>query len=419
MLPALHPPLYSTRTSCRACDGRFDPLLDLGPLVLSDFLAPDAPDPPAAPLDLVVCQHCDLVQLRHVVDNDRLYRRYWYQSGVNESMVAELADIVKHASSLVTLERKDTVLDIGANDGTLLSQYMTLASPLPRRYAVEPSLSFFERLSSHADCVITNYFPCLETFGIPSGTVKIATSIAMFYDLDDPAKFVEEIDRLLAPDGVWIVQMQDLAQMIAATGYDNVCFEHRCYYSTYSFSKLLIGTNLYIDQVETRAINGGSLRYTLRRAKYLATDSGKRADAQCNRETPFVSREALDHFAWRVGEHRDQLRGLLTYHLERGDPIDLYAASTKSSTLLQHCGLDRTWIRQAAERLPSKWGLVTSGTRIPIVSEEEWRADPAPITVVGAWGFRESFLQREAEYLAKGGRFIFPLPSLEVVSGRR
>lgn len=411
------PPLYSTRTACRVCGGRFDPLLDLGDLVLSDFLAPDQPDPPSAPLDLVVCQACSLVQLRHVVDNDRLYRRYWYQSGVNESMVAELADIVHHAIRTVGgLSRGDTVLDVGANDGTLLSQYTRAEAPLPRRYAVEPSLSFFDMLSAHADCIITNYFPCAETTGIPPRSVKILTSIAMFYDLDHPVAFVDEVDRLLAPDGVWIVQMQDLAQMVAAAGYDNTCFEHRCYYSTESFAGLLVGTNLYIDRVDTRAINGGSLRYTIRRAKYA---DGSGVDQQMLREQVWTSREALDRFAWRVAQYRDQLRATLSYHRDRGEPIDLYAASTKSSTLLQYCGLDAGWIRQAAERIPTKVGKVTSGTRIPIVSEATWREDPAPVTVVGAWGFRDSFLKREAEYLSKGGRFIFPLPALEVVSGKR
>lgn len=412
--------LYQIRSTCRVCGAPFDPLLDLGEPVLSGFPLPSEPDPPRVPLDLVICQSCDLVQLRHTTNPDLLYRDYWYQSGINEVMVAELTDIQRAAvGCLGGLPKHAVVLDVGANDGTLLRQYDDFHRPV--RIAVEPAQTFRDRLVPHADLVISDYFPSAETRALKDGSIDVLTSIAMLYDLDDPLAFVAEVDRLLSPAGVWIVQMQDLGQMVRATAYDNIVHEHLCYYSTKTFSRLLYQTGqpiredvgLRICRVERRAINGGSLRFYIRRPPYQPRTTIPAPDES------WLTRAALDRFAWRVGEHRAQLCGLLDHLRRQSHPVDLYAASTKSSTLLQHCGLDHTWIRCAVERSQEKVGRVTSGTRIPIVWEPDWRIDPAPATLLGAWQYKSAFVQREAEYLARGGSFVVPLPAVEVVCGSR
>jgi len=212
------------------------------------------------------------------------------------------------------------------------------------------------------------------------------------------------------------VQMQDLGQMIEKTAYDNCCFEHLCYYSLETFWKLLPDYDLNVVKVERRAINGGSLRIFVRRERY-APDFYIAIGELLKAEEPWTSNDALAHFAYRVGQTQDQLLGFLLYLRSKGTSVDLYACSTKSNTLLQACHLDPSLLRYGVERTPEKWGRVTAGTRIPIISEEAWRKDPAPVTLVGAWGFRDAFLKREAEYLRKGGSFVFPLPHLEIVYG--
>lgn len=407
-------PLYTTRTTCRACGGGLDPVLRLGDLHLSDFPLPDEPDPPTAPLDLVVCQACELVQLRHTVDPDLLYSRYWYQSGINETMRDELADVVHAAHEAVGSVQKNrsVVVDIGANDGTLLSLYPT-GKGSPLRIAFEPAGNVQDRLHQHAQVVFQECFPSPASKGIPDRSVTILTSIAMFYDLEDPQAFVAEVDRVLAEGGVWIVQMQDLGQMIKATAFDNICFEHLCYYSTQTFATLLAGTDLQLTQVESRAINGGSLRFTMRRRGQEAGRIVQAAD--------LISWSAIERFASRAVRYKTMLTGMISRWQESAQAIDLYGASTKANTLLQWCGLDATKIRCAVERSPEKVGRVTPGTRIPIVSEEAWRADPerAHTTLVGIWSFRDAILEREADYIRQGGALIFPLPQVEVVYGKR
>lgn len=412
--------LVSEHTTCRICGGSLEPLLDLGVLALPAYLKPNEPDPARAPLDLVVCGTCQLVQLRHSVENDRLYRQYWYQSAINETMVAELRDVAACALEIVGTSRQSkTVLDIGANDGTLL-RACGEPSDFGRlfRIAVEPAQTFADRLPHHADLVVSDYFPSAQTQNLPDRCVDICTSVAMFYDLDDPRAFVAEVDRLLAPDGLWIVQMQDLAQMIASTAYDNVCFEHRVYYATQTFLQLFAETDLEIRGVETRQINGGSLRYyiTRRETRPRRFPRGRSVHGQLVAES-WLTRHRLQRFASDATQHQHALVGLLFDYQNAGQAVDLYAASTKSSTLLQSCGIDHTLIRCAVERSLEKVGLVTSGTRIPIISEEAWRRDPAQVTLLGAYGFRDAVLRREAGYLEQGGAFIIPLPSIDVVRG--
>lgn len=409
------PPLYLER-SCRVCGGELDSILPLGGLALAAFPAPGDPPSHTAPLDWCACHRCRLVQLRHTVDPTLLFtERYWYRSGVNETMRAELHDIVDCALVVVSRPRaSEVVVDVGANDGTLLQHYRD--HPWTRettRIAFEPAKSLHAALRPHAEVCLADFFPqgLAHVHGIQQ-RVRILTSIAMFYDLDDPLAFVHAVDAILAPDGVWVVQFQDLAQMIGANAFDNIVAEHLVYYSLASFERLLRGTDLHVTHVEVRAINGGSYRiFVQRRTK----PEDPTVDAVRASEAHVEDWRTLETFAWRVGEVRRQITGFLDGLRAAGQIIDLYAASTKANTLLQVCGLGPDRIRQAWERSEEKWGRTTA-TGIPIVSEAAGRADPPHALLLGAWGFRDAFVQRERAFLQAGGSMIVPLPAVDLVT---
>lgn len=410
---------YTDLTGCRVCGSPYlVSILNLGTPVLSDFMRQSEPDPPRVPLEMVQCDDCDMVQLSTTTDPFRLYvKSYWYRSSVNETMRAELADVVAKATTMVGgLTDRDVVLDIGANDGFLLSRYAGGASE-PIRVAYEPAISLYDVLRPHADILEATCFPtdltAVQTF---QRQMKVITSVAVFNHVDNPKAFVEAIDVLLADDGVWVMQVQDLAQMIKATAYDNICHEHVTFDSLKTFEALLKPYDLQVAAVETRAINGGSLRFYVRRRD----DHSPWAESvlAARQAEAWLGREALARFAARVAFHKEQLVGTIDYFRNQGAEVDLYAASTKSSTLLQHCGIDKDRIRCAVERTPEKWGLQTSGTRIPVLSEDTWRADPAPVLLIGAWQFADAFKRREAAFLAKGGRMLIPLPQTELVEQR-
>lgn len=396
---------YQTRTTCRSCQGQLYSVFDLGPIVPSDFLLPTKPDGPALPLDLCLCESCYLVQLQHTVDPESLFRQYWYVSGTNEAMQAELASVV--ASVLPSVQRLDRVIDIGANDGTLLHCYPDHV----HKIAFEPAHNLIDRCGQVADVTYNEFFPGYASSCLEDHSAQVITSIACFYDVDDPISFVAEIDRLLCFTGTWVVQMQDLAQMLQSRAFDNIVHEHLITYSLQSFMDLLVGFDLKVVHAERRAINGGSLRIVVQRRNQRVRPL---VDVLLTKEEPYGQPDALERFAWQAGQVRTQLQEMIHAASAQG-PIDLYAASTKSSTLLQYCGLDASLIRQAAERTPEKVGRVTSGTRIPVVSEEQWRKDPAPTSIIGAWQWAEGFIRREATYLAEGGRFLQPLPTVRLI----
>lgn len=400
---------YTTHDHCRVCTHPdLYEILSLGHLVPSTFPLPSEPDPPAVPMTVVHCEACGFVQLRESVEDDALYRQYWYVSGTNELMREELRDVV---FSLPGALGGKVVIDIGANDGTLLSNYQ----PSVHKIAFEPASNLIERLGQVADVTYNEFFPGPASAALPPQSIDHITAIAMFYDLDDPVAFVQEVDRLLTANGSWVVQMQDLAQQVETNAFDNFCFEHRGYYSLKTFMCVLREANadLHVTEAERRSINGGSLRITVRRTHMAVKPS---VDTLLVKEAPWISPRSLELFVWRVQEVKRLVYELVAAAHDQAGAVDLYAASTKSSTLLQYCGIDHRLIRQAVERTPEKWGRVTAGTRIPIVSEEDWRADPARVTVMGAYQFAESFKKRESAYLAKGGCWLLPLPTPYVLS---
>ena len=401
---------------CRVCGGVLDTVLDLGNLAISTFPRPTDPSPPStrAPLDLCQCRDCALVQLRHTVAPDLMFKQYWYQSGINETMHAELQSIVAQAVARVPISAGDYVLDIGANDGTLLEAYLP-ASVFPCRIAIEPADNFQQALAPHCDWRIHDYFPTrlLTPYG---DQIKIITQIACFYDLDDPGMAVAEVARLLAPDGVWIVQFQDLHQMIHATAFDNICHEHLVYYSLGSFERLIAPYGLRVVDAERRAINGGSLRLTI--MHNLARLRGGSVAAIRQAEEGCEHWQTLERFAWHVGEATRQIRGAVETAHAQGQIIDLYGASTKGNTLLQYCTLGPDQLRQAWERSLEKIGRQTI-TGIPIVIEAVGRADPPDLLLAGIWQFRDAIIRRERSYLAGGGMLLFPLPKVDLVGESR
>lgn len=401
---------------CRVCAAPLQPLLDLGDLALPAFPRPG--DPPAlrAPLDLRVCADCALVQLADTVPPALLYQQYWYRSSINETMQAELTSVVRAALLDVNVYPQDLVIDVGANDGYLLSRY-----PHERmhweatRVAFEPAENLQAACRQHCEVLIAGFFPPPPAWSPMPGRVKILTTIAMFYDLEDPGACVRSIDQLLHPDGVWILQFQDLAQMIGATAFDNICHEHLTYWSLATFTALLArtGVDLHVTHAERRTINGGSLRLHVRRGVYVPDPT---VDDYVAWEAPRVTWQQLETFAWRVGEVRTQIQAAVEEH--QGQTIDLYGASTKANTLLQYCGLDASLIRQAWERNPEKFGRTTA-TGIPIVDEAQARLAPPDLLLAGIWQFRHSLLHREAAYLDAGGAVLFPLPEVDFVRGAR
>jgi NDP-4-keto-2,6-dideoxyhexose 3-C-methyltransferase len=382
--------------ACRACGGRvLDEVLNLGTLAISDFLEPGQAVE-TAPLCLVRCADCGLVQLRHSVDRDRLYTTYHYRSGVNEAMVLALRDVADDAMRRVRPAPGDAVLDIGSNDGTLLRQYpITL-----HRIGFDPSdvatAAWLERDFDYD--LIRDYFPTTRQHTpVPC---KIVTAIAMFYDLEDPGRFLK---RWLHPEGVLVLHFQDLFSMMRADAIDNVCHEHLTYWDDLSLSTLLDRHGLAVDDSSFVDINGGSRRVVVRHHGGKPGEMGHR----------YLDYELIA-FVERVQRNRVETVRLLCDLKRQGKTVYGIAASTKFNTLSQFYEIGPHLIDAIGERSPHKVGKHTV-TGIPIVSEQAMRDAKPDYLFCCAWQFADAFAEREADLLRQGTKLIVPLPTLRVV----
>lgn len=420
-----HYPEVYLRKTCRVCRTELTEVLNLGNLRLNDFPkdVPTLEKIPRVPVILCVCTGCGLAQLDRTVPPDWMYRTYWYRSSVNEMMREELRAIVQEARALVPLASTDWVLDIGANDGTLLSHYKGWGEKTeeqPRRTAVEPANNLQPILKQHAEEVIHDYFP--SKYIRLHRTYKVVTAIAMCYDLEDPRGFFIRIADVLHKEGVCIVQFQDFGQQLVSAAFDNICHEHLEYYTLHSLMNVAHQAGLMVVDVKTTPINGGSLRVVLKHTaghtvhqrvqQQIDEEKVLRLDTQTLRIGKI---DAFHTFAGRVKQAKDQIRATLDAAISQGAVVDCLGASTKGNILLQVLDIGPKQIRQAIERDPQKFGQFTL-TGIPIVGEEQGRVEPADLWLVPIWQFRESALKREAWYLQQGGRMIFPLPVVDIVA---
>ena len=411
------------RNTCRACgSAALTKAVDLGDQYLQgSFVKPGKELPPRrkVPLRLVRCdptrdeKACGLLQLEQSTPGDILYSAYWYRSGTNQTMRSHLAGIVTDAVAIAG-KPNARVLDIGCNDGTLLANYPAGYV----KYGVDPSDVAQEIQGA---TIVRDVFPSARLEAACDGAhFDIITSIAMFYDLEDPVGCAKRIASLLAPKGVWVLEVSYMPSMLALSSYDTLCHEHLEYYSLAVLERIVREAGLRIFRVELNSINGGSIRCFATHPINVDFDTRESAEAmQVRRFEEFDLELDTDkpylEFQKRIVVCRDELSSLLRKLKRDGKKIHIYGASTKGNTILQWCGLDFTVIDYAADRNPDKHGARTLGTDIPIISEAESRAMNPDYYLVLPWHFKAEFLEREKEALDRGVGMIFPLPTIEVV----
>jgi hypothetical protein len=308
----------------------------------------------------------------------------------------------------------DLVIDIGSNDATSLKAYTGKF----RKVGIDPTGKKFKEYYTDDITLIPDFFSA-TTFkaNFPDNKAKIITSIAMFYDLENPMAFVKDIEAVLADDGVWHFEQSYMPSMLRTNSYDTICHEHLEFYSFKVVKNMLESCGLRVIDVQMNAINGGSFAVTAckKNASYKSNlpiiNWMIKQEDDMGLDTPKPYRD----FEERVFRHRKNLTELIEALVDDGKKIIGYGASTKGNVLLQFCGLTAKQIPFIAEVNEDKYGSFTPGTNIPIISEKEARAMKPDYFLVLPWHFKTGILEREKEFMAHGGKFIFPLPEIEIV----
>lgn len=411
--------------TCRVCGSKvLKPVIDLGEQYLQgSFVKPGKEMPPTRKIStsLVRCdpmqdeKACGLLQMEYTIPPEVLYSAYWYRSGTNNTMRSHLQSIVKEAMEMIGLNQKATVLDIGCNDGTLLNFYPEKFT----KFGIDPS-DIAQEIKAPVN-VVQDVFPSEELISrLGNNKFNIITSIAMFYDLEDPIAFARGVKQILSPEGIWVFEMSYMPTMLKMTSYDTICHEHLEYYSLAVIEYIMKQAEMKVVNVSRNEINGGSLRcqashinnYRFSRDEFQKNVKAMRQeefDLELDTDMPYR------HFQDRVNVHKEELNSLLWKLKKEGKKIHIYGASTKGNTILQWCGIDHRIVDCAAERNPDKYGAMTLGTEIPIVSEEESRSMNPDYYLVLPWHFKSEFLERERKTLERGIGFIFPLPTIEII----
>ena len=405
----------TTITTCRACDSkRLRSLFSLGDQHLTGvFPAINQKPPPKAPLELVLCENCSLVQLLDSCEPNFLYGpSYGYRSGLNKSMRGHLSQTAHSLSGFLALKENDVICDIGCNDGTLLN-YFT-ANGLTK-IGIDPLANKFSHYHSDGLIICSDFFSQAAFDSVSQRPAKLITSLSMFYDLQDPISFVRDISACLEDDGVWYFEQSYLKLMLDTNSYDTICHEHLEYYSFAAINYILTRAGMRLIDATLNSVNGGSMAISAvksgsalqltERAKSLLT-----AEAEAGLEDPAT----FESFIQRCDDNGQALLSKLDELKAAGKHVAGYGASTKGNVLLQYLKLGKTDLPFILEINEEKRGHVTPGSNIPIKLEDEVELSAIDYLVVLPWHFRHGIIEKEKAFLESGGKFIFPLPTLEI-----
>lgn len=420
-LQVVEEPICREVKNCRVCGSPLKDVIDLGSQFVVDFVPKVQDGLLRVPLKLARCRGCSLVQLRHLVNQDRLFRKFWYKSSTNEQMLASLKEIVERARSVAYLHRNDNVLDIGANDGGLLNFYPSSVKTV----ACDPCAELVENglQQGRFKIGVKSFFSkeAVEAFG----PFKIITAIAMFYDVPDPVQFLKDCKSVLRDDGVLIIQMNYLPAMLENMAVDNICHEHLTYFTLSTMKVATDMAGLEIVGAETNSVNGGSLRvYLTHKDSGLYGVSSKQQvelfmnamnmihreqKANLDTDTPYLD------FGNRVTTVCHALQDYLSEEAAKGAKIYAYGASTRGTVLLQLLNLSDGTLLGCAERDIKKYGLYMVGSNLQIFPEEMLR-DKATHFLVLPWHLLDSIQKRELDWMRRGGKMIVPLPEPRVLT---
>ena len=403
--------------SCRSCSSKsLKKLYSLGNQYLTGiFPKKKSQLVPKGELSMVMCNKCSLLQLENSFNVNVMYgENYGYLSSLNPHMIKHLKIKSEKLKKISNLGNQETVIDIGSNDGTFLSNY----NRTNRLIGVDPTIKKLKRFYRKDIITVPEFFSAkIISKYLKSKKAKIITSISMFYDLPSPIQFAQDIYECLDSDGIWHLEQSYMPLMLKNISYDTICHEHLEYYSLKTIKYIFDKVGFKIIDLEFNDINGGSFALTVSKRKSKYPEYSKIVEWLLAKEEKYKYNLPITHmkFFKSVKQHKKTLQDLLSNLLDMKKKVIGYGASTKGNVILQFCNLNSSDIKFIVDVNKDKNNKYTPGSLIRILSEKEIKRYNPDYMLVLPWHFKNFILQKEKNYLNQGGKLIFPLPDIEIV----
>jgi hypothetical protein len=400
---------------CRSCNkSSIKKLFSLGDLCFTGKFPSANQKIKKEPIDLIICKNCNLVQLGHNFDLKYLYGPdYGYRTGINKTMLDHVKSVVKKLSKKTQLKKKELVLDIASNDGSLLNFYNNNITT----FGIDPILDKYIDQYKNINYKISDFFSAKKILNKTKKKFKIITALSVFYDAINPNKFIQDAKSLLSKDGIFLLEFADLASIIENKMFDTICHEHLEYYSSEVIIDLCKKNGLRVFDIKKNDINGSSKQYFVShtQSKYKDNDNVISKILKSEKELKLSEETTFKNFINNINASRKKLVNFLNKVNKLGKKVHGYGASTKGNVLLQYYKINNKMIDYVAERNKNKFNLYTPGTNIKIISEVLSRFEDPDYYLVLPWHFKKEILIREKNIRKKGTKFIFPLPELKII----
>jgi SAM-dependent methyltransferase len=408
-----------TLPTCRSCGtSTLEPIVSLGILPLANsYLKPEdlAQPEPRYPLDLVRCPHCALVQITEVVPPENLFRDYLYFSSYSTTMLEHARTLVDRLVRERSLGSQHLAVEVASNDGYLLQYYKKAGIPV---LGIEPARNVALVAERERGVrTISEFFgePLARKLAADGQRAAVIHANNVLAHVADLNGFVEGFRMLLAEDGVVVSESPYLRPFLEHVEFDTIYHEHLYYYSLTALDRLFRRHGLAIVDCEPLAIHGGSLRiFACHEGRQQVTP---RVRALLEEETHWgVHTQApYTQFAANVERVKRDTIALVRRLNAEGKRVCAYGAAAKGTVLLNTTGLGKADLEFVCDRNPHKQGRLMPGVHVPIVPAERLAADRPDYCLLLTWNFADEILEQQAEYRAKGGQFIIPIPNVRIV----
>ena len=410
---------HRRRQACRACGGAdLHAFLSLGPQPLANSFLRSPAEFAAEekyPLDVYHCRTCSLVQLMDVIDAEALFRNYIYVTGTSATIAEHNA---RHAAKLVEMMgigASDLVLEVASNDGSLLRHYREHGV---RTLGVEPATNIAAEAVAAGIPTVNRFFhhAAARELRAEHGPAKVVIGNNVLAHVDDTSDFLAGCREMLTEDGLAVIEVPYLQEVLDGLEYDTVYHEHLCYFGVMALARLCESVGLVIRRIDHVPVHGGSIRMYAGRAEHFgAHDPDVVRLVRREADAGFNNPARYERFAADVADNRERLVGLLKRLKREGKSVAAYGAPAKGNTLLNYCGIDTSLIPYTVDKNPWKVGAFTPGMHIPVLDVATLLERQPDYVLILAWNFADEIVAQQHVYRERGGRFIVPIPQPRII----